>query len=274
MLGHAERLGYLGSGVPFTGSGAPSARSGAPFTGPGFTSAPSGPPSAPSGPPSGPLGRLDSQVAHSAAFADLVLDLLPTCLHRRLGIVDLGTGGGVPGLVVACRLAATLAAARPQAATGREDLAATSPPAAEGAHLWLVEASESKAAFLADAVSQLGLSGHVSVIRARAEALGRDAAFRGAVDVVTARAFGKPAVTAECAAPLLAPGGVLVVSEPPPDGGSLASRWPPAGLSELGLGEPRFRQVGSYGFVLLPRQRQCPARFPRRVGVPAKRPLF
>ena len=232
MLRHAERLGYLGSGSP----SAPSARSGS-------------------------VGRLDSHVAHSAAFADLVLELLPRRLHRPVAIVDLGTGGGVPGLVVACRLAATFAVC------ARE-------PGSEEPHLWLVEASESKAAFLADAVSQLGLSNLVSVVQVRAESLGRDAAFRGAVDLVTARAFGKPAVTAECAAPLLAPDGVVVVSEPPPDGGSRVGRWPPAGLSELGLGEPRFRQVGSYGFVLLSRQRQCPARFPRRLGVPAKRPLF
>ena len=64
-------------------------------------------------------------------------------------------------------------------------------------------------------------------------------------------------------------GGVLVVSEPPDV--DPAERWPAAGLASVGLardpdeidGVVRLRQVAS-----------CPDRFPRRVGVPAKRPLF
>ena len=47
----------------------------------------------------------------------------------------------------------------------------------------------------------------VRVVRARAEVAGRDAALRGRFDVVVARGFGPPAVTAECAAPLLSLGG-------------------------------------------------------------------
>ena len=48
---------------------------------------------------------------------------------------------------------------------------------------------------------------------------------------MTARSFGPPAATAECAAPLLAVGGLLVVSEPP-DG---PDRWPADALAALGL---------------------------------------
>lgn len=89
---------------------------------------------------------------------------------------------------------------------------------------------------------------------------------------MVARGFGPPAVTAECAAPLLAEGGRLTVSEPPeppPD----RPRWPPEGLAELGLAlGPEWHVPFHYrSFVQVER---CPDRYPRRVGVPAKRPLF
>ena len=51
--------------------------------------------------------------------------------------------------------------------------------------------------------------------RPAAEAAGHDPLLRGQFDLVTARSFGRPAVTAECAAPFLRREGLLVVSEPP-----------------------------------------------------------
>jgi 16S rRNA (guanine527-N7)-methyltransferase len=77
-------------------------------------------------------------------------------------------------------------------------------------------------------------------------------------------------VLAECAAPFLEVSGLLVVSEPPAEN---VGRWSQAGLAELGLAEldvlagpprlRRFRQTAS-----------CPDRYPRRTGIPAKRPLW
>jgi 16S rRNA (guanine527-N7)-methyltransferase len=60
-------------------------------------------------------------------------------------------------------------------------------------------------------------------------------------------------------------GGRLLVSEPP----SPAERWPEA-VSVLGL------RVGDriHGVQVLEQDDPCPDRFPRRTGVPAKRPLF
>jgi hypothetical protein len=102
---------------------------------------------------------------------------------------------------------------------------------------------------------------------ARAEDTGRSPQWRAQVDAVAARSFGPPATVAECAAPLLRINGVLVVSEPPEE----TDRWPAGGLAPLGLldeGSPvpgmrRLRQVSL-----------CPDTNPRRVGMPAKRPLF
>lgn len=132
----------------------------------------------------------------------------------------------------------------------------------------LVDASERRTEFLHRAVAQLGHA-HVAVRRDRAEVVGRDPALRGRADLVVARGFGPPAVTAECGAPLLRVGGRLIVSDPPDP----EPRWPADPLAQLGLGpEPQVRTPAA--FTVLTQRTPCPDRFPRRVGVPAKRPLF
>jgi 16S rRNA (guanine527-N7)-methyltransferase len=181
--------------------------------------------------------------------------------------LDLGSGGGVPGLVLA----------------GSWD-------AAEAV---LLDASARRCAFLVDAADRLGCADRVTVVRARAEEAARRSDLRSTFDVVVARGFGPPAVTAECGAPFLRTGGHLVVSEPPAGDGEAAggtsdtsadedaatpsaaagSRWSVEGLAQLGL-VPRqeWRKPFHYRSFLL--EQPCPDRFPRRVGVPAKRPLF
>jgi 16S rRNA (guanine527-N7)-methyltransferase len=157
--------------------------------------------------------------------------------------VDLGSGGGLPGL--------PLALAWPDTTW------------------FLLDGGTNRAAFLREAVIQLGLSDRVEVVAQRAEETGRGI-LRGTVDCVVARSFGPPAVTAECAAPLLRVGGVLVVAEPP--GGDLA-RWDEEGLALLGM---RTGPAVSHptAFQVIVQETVCPERFPRRTGVPSKRPLF
>ncbi|MBU3701720.1 MAG: hypothetical protein FGM58_06710 [Acidimicrobiia bacterium] len=180
-------------------------------------------------------GPVDDHVTHAERFVTALADLSPDSL-----VVDLGSGAGIPGLVVA---------------EARPDLRVT-----------LLESLERRAALLAEGIAELGWATRVSVLHDRAEDVGRDPDWRGRVDAVTARSFGPPATTAECAAPLLRIGGLLVVSEPP--GGS--SRWPAEGLTALGM-----VVAGAVGGVQVLRQAEaCPDDFPRRVGLPAKRPLF
>jgi 16S rRNA (guanine527-N7)-methyltransferase len=161
-------------------------------------------------------------------------------------VCDLGTGGGVPGLVLALHWPA--------------------------ARVVLLEAAQRRCAFLEDAVGALGLSATTSVAQGRAESLGRTLDLEGAFELVTARSFGPPAVAAECGARLLAPGGVLMVAEPP-DGAATADRWPDDGLAVLGLG-PARPTATRRRLVVIERTGPCPDRYPRRVGMPSKRPLF
>jgi 16S rRNA (guanine527-N7)-methyltransferase len=162
-------------------------------------------------------------------------------------MLDLGSGGGLPGLV--------LADARP-------DL-----------EVVLLDSNLRSTSFLDEAVTTLGLADCVTVMRARAETSGRDPALRGRFDLVVARGFGRPAVTAECGAPVLRVGGRMVVSEPPADETESGSRWPMSNLAELGL-QPLYLDREDFSYQVLVQERPCPEPYPRRSGIPTKRPLF
>jgi len=202
----------------------------------------------------GPMA-LDQQIDHALGFAQALeragVDA-PSIPDRWL---DLGSGGGLPGLVLA--------------------------------HHWptsdavLLDAAQRRTAFLTEAVRRLGWEGRVQVVRARAEEAGADRELRATFAVVWARSFGSPPVTAECAAPFLKVGGLLVVSEPPapvlgsgspvPNGG--AARWPHEGLAMLGQ-EAVMTVRGRFGYQVIRQRSACPERFPRRSGVAAKRPVY
>lgn len=177
--------------------------------------------------------------AHSRAFARVAGT-------RPARAVDLGSGGGVPGLV----------------------LAAGCWPDAE---VVLLDSSQRRCTYLEMCVVDLGLGPRVQVHWARAEEAGRTEEFRGSAAVVTARSFGPPAVTAECAAPLLHVGGVLVVSDPP---GGAAGRWDHPDLGLLGLELEGHHLIDGASFSRLRQATSCPNQYPRRPGLPARRPLF
>jgi 16S rRNA (guanine527-N7)-methyltransferase len=179
-------------------------------------------------------GPIDAHLRHTQGFLDALREITGT-------VVDLGSGGGVPGLVIA---------------TARPDLA-----------LVLVEATAKRCRFLEEATRALGVA--ATVVEGRAEVVGHSD-LRGTADAVVARSFGGPAATAECAAALLQVGGVLVVSEPPDVD---LGRWSAPGLGKLGL-RLGDRSTGSPWTQTLHQVEPCPPAFPRRDGLPAHRPLF
>lgn len=136
----------------------------------------------------------------------------------------------------------------------------------------LLEAGGRRCRFLRQAVEGLGLRDRVEVVERRAEAAARQPGLREAIDVVVARSFGPPAVTAECAVGFLRLGGRLVVSEPPEEPGG-PPRWPPDGLDAFGLG-PAVLCRGPDGSFVWSEKHRVDDRWPRRVGVPAKRPRW
>ena len=183
-------------------------------------------------------GPVTDHLEHARAY----LPALP-----RVGsggvVMDLGTGGGVPGLPLAY---------------WRSDLR------------WvLVDAMAKRVAFVRSAAEELGLD--VEVIEERAEVLAGGESWAASVDVVVARSLAAPAVAAEYAAPFLKLGGKAVIAEPP--GGS-PERWPSDGLAKLGLRRGHALFAPRATLQILEQYERCPDKFPRRVGVAAKRPLF
>jgi 16S rRNA (guanine527-N7)-methyltransferase len=168
-------------------------------------------------------GEVADTIDHAAGFA--------TVLRAAGNLLDLGSGAGVPGLVLAQLL--------------------------PSARVTLVESRQGRADALRLAVARSGLGDRVTVVAGRAERLGHEPEWRGALDAVVARGFGPPLVTAECAAPFLRVGGQLVVSEPPRDEGS---RWPRDDLAAFGLRRDAVR--GPYASFT--QVSPCPARFARQ----------
>ena len=165
-------------------------------------------------------------------------------------ILDLGSGAGFPGLPLAV--------------------------ACPGVRFTLVEAMGKKAAFLRGVVRIVGLP-RVDVVQARAEDLGRDPAWREHVDGVVARAVAPLGALVEWALPLCRVGGRLVALKGPAADAEVAA----AGRA---LAELRGRVASADRFCLPggPEERVVlavvktgvtPARYPRRAGVAARRPL-
>lgn len=163
--------------------------------------------------------------------------------------LDLGSGGGVPGIV--------LAIARP-------DVSWT-----------LVDSAGRKVEAMRGFVDALRLA-NVELRADRAELLGRDPATRERLDLVTARACAPLPVLAEYALPLLRIGGTLLawkgpLSEDELLGGTMAARELGGGTPAVEL--PAIAALGGHRFVLIEKLAPTPARYPRRPGEPARRPL-
>lgn len=138
---------------------------------------------------------VDEVVAHGQWYVSALAGI-------RGRVVDLGSGAGVPGLVIA---------------RARPDL-----------RLTLVDRRSKRADLLERAVRRLGLADRVEVRCEEVErTIDRESA---SFDAVTARLFGPAGRTLAVGARLMAPGGVVVISEPP-DG----DRWDAGVLADHGL---------------------------------------
>ncbi len=136
--------------------------------------------------------------------------------------------------------------------------------------LTLIETRVKRAAFLREVVAALGLDG-VSIAVERAENLGRDPVHREAYDIALARALAPAATLAELASPLVRVGGVVAALK----GRRVRQEVEAArrAFTELGVDPSIEGTPGGGQLLLLRKVRPTPRRYPRRPGMPAKRPL-
>jgi 16S rRNA (guanine527-N7)-methyltransferase len=169
---------------------------------------------------------------------------------RRERVLDLGSGAGLPGLPLKI--------------------------AAPDISLTLLEATARKAAFLREAVAELALKG-VEVVTGRAEEVARQTGQREAYELVLARAVASLPTLLELALPLLCLGGLLAAPKGSRAGQEVARSE--RALAVLGgevLSVARLTVPGASHqpwLVLARKVAPTPEAYPRRPGIPLKRPL-
>ena len=214
---------------------------------------------APSAPATGAAGeaaacrtaeRKPADGAPPAAEAARQASVLPPA-GSGLRVIDVGTGGGFPGLAVAIAL--------------------------PGARVTLLDSVQRKLDAVAAMAAELGLADRIELRCERVERTGRDRHCRGRFQLAMARAVAAAPVVAEYLVPLLAADGQALMYR---------GQWSDADEQELlraltllraRIGSCRQRELPSgrglrTALTLLP-QAACPAAYPRAVGVPAKQPL-
>lgn len=171
--------------------------------------------------------------------------------ESRLRLIDIGSGAGFPGV--------PLKIVRP-------DWQVT-----------LLEATGKKVGFLEHLVATLGLQG-VSCVQGRAEALAREAAHREQYDVAVGRGIALMPALAELTLPFCRRGGVVIAHKGAAPEAEVASAeyaiellggsvCRVIGLEISGLAEPRR-------LIAIRKVALTPDKYPRRAGIPSKRPLL
>ena len=179
---------------------------------------------------------------------ELVADSLVLLDHlgKAQKVVDVGSGGGLPGLPLKIVL--------------------------PGLSMTLVEADQAKAAFLVRACAVLGLR-DVEVVARRAEDVGRDPTFRETFDVAVARAVAPMPVLVELCLPLVRVGGRLLAQKTESEdlGANHAIEIMGGRLDRIVTAPSAARSSGTV--VIVDKIRPTPPAYPRRAGVPARKPL-
>jgi len=190
------------------------------------------------------------QIKHFLDSLSCLLVLAGLPIERWRGL-DIGAGAGFPGL--------PLKIARSQM------------------ELTLLEAKKKRIQFLQHLVERLELEG-VTIIRGRAEELGRQPGHREGYDLVLARAVATLPVLLEYALPLCRMGGIFLAQKGPDikeelETSRVALRLLGGQMREVrGLELPH--SMGERNLVVVEKAAPTPGRYPRRPGVPAKRPLM
>ncbi len=172
-----------------------------------------------------------------------LLDALTLAGDVSESLVDVGSGGGLPGIPLAI---------------------------ATGSRVLLVEPIGKKAAFLARTLEELGLEGEA--LAERAEVAARDVRYRERFAFGTARAVSRASTVAELTVPFVRVGGRVLLQRASIDVAERQALDDAAPILGAAMLEERLLDGERRVFIL---EKRIPTgiRFQRRNGVPEKRPL-
>jgi len=185
----------------------------------------------------------------SASFHESKVQNLESKIARSL-LVDVGSGGGVPALPIAVVL--------------------------EDFDFLCIESAAKKTRVLEELCETIGLN-RVTILGDRVERVGHDPQWRERADWATARGVGSLATTCELTLPLLRTGGRFLAQKGADVQRELADAQ--SALIQIGGRAGEIIDVGPERrttrrmVVIIEKIAPTPDRFPRRAGLPAKRPL-
>lgn len=164
-------------------------------------------------------------------------------------VLDIGTGAGFPGIPLKIMF--------------------------PHIHLYLLEATRKKTEFLKEVLENLSISRY-SILYGRAEDFAHDVRYRESFDVVVARALAELPVLVELAVPFLRIGGVFLSYK-----GPRVSQELPSSIRAIEIMGSRVKRTFEYAsrdsqraIVLIEKVRSSPLKYPRRTGMPKKKPIL
>lgn len=184
-------------------------------------------------------------------FLDSLSVALAMDMNQVHSLIDVGTGAGFPGLVLAIAFPTT--------------------------QVTLVESINKKARFLQAVVNELDLAQRVQVVSERAEEIGQRTAYREQFDLAVARAVARLAVLAEYCLPLVRVGGCFIAQKGPGIEAELAEASRGFGILGGEVAKIHTWSLPSGAertLVRVSKRDNSPSLYPRRPGIPAKRPLL
>lgn len=181
-----------------------------------------------------------------AAIEEHLRDSLTLMPFAREPLIDIGSGGGFPAIPLAI---------------------------VTGYAVTAIEAVAKKGRFLEATAAELGLC--LSVIIGRAEEAAHRPDLRARFSSATARGIGRLSTVLELTVPFLVSGGTAVLQRGRPDRDeAVAAAGAAVMLGAEITGEHRIAAPPDERRIVLVRKAAAtPSRFPRRSGIPAKRPL-
>lgn len=193
------------------------------------------------------LGPRDVAVKH---FGDSIAVLSQEPIGTGLTVLDVGTGGGIPGIPLAIM---------------RQDLQIT-----------LMDSLRKRTTILLEIVQRLGLN-NVEVVWGRAEDLAHKRLYREMFDIVVARAVAPLNILVELCLPFVKPAGYFLAMKGPKAQEELALSG--KAISKLGGGGATLSYIelpmdeGRRVLVKIPKKTTTNRSYPRRAGIPERNPL-
>ncbi|MGI6212160.1 MAG: 16S rRNA (guanine(527)-N(7))-methyltransferase RsmG [Anaerovoracaceae bacterium] len=181
-------------------------------------------------------------------YVDSALVTLLPEFQKAEKIVDVGTGAGFPGI--------PLAVLYPEK------------------EFVLNDSLRKRLDVIREAALRIGI-GNIRTVHARAEELGQDPQYREQFDLCVSRAVAELRVLAELCLPLVRPGGCFIAYKGPDSDEEI--RQAESAIRTLGGKIDRITDAGSrtdaHRFVVVKKENNTSRKYPRRPGIPSKKPI-